>query len=192
MQQSVNTHQKHPLALLHPSQQLFRRLQRAPLHIPPRHVHQNLPTRGQHRAIAATQPYAHLLQRIRHEHLLGHLATLSRDIRQARQQRHRRLAQAAERLHNERLEVVAAVGAKRLEGGRLGKPAMSLLSRLADIAAEGGKVTKEVFVANTLKEMSVGLCRGNGAMLAAGRKVLVNVTGRDVQRGALQPTEELL
>ena len=76
--------------------------------------------------------------------------------------------------------------------GRLGKPAMSLLSRLADIAAEGGKVTKEVFVANTLKEMSVGLCRGNGAMLAAGRKVLVNVTGRDVQRGALQPTEELL
>ena len=49
MQQSFNTHQRHPLALLHPSQQLFRRLQRAPLHIPPRHVHQNLPTRGQHR-----------------------------------------------------------------------------------------------------------------------------------------------
>ena len=48
--------------------------------------------------------------------------------------------------------------------GRLDKPAMTLLSRLADIAAEGGKVSKEVFMANTLKELSVGLCRGNGEL----------------------------
>ena len=44
----------------------------------------------------------------------------------------------------------------------------------------------------TLKEMSVGLCRGNGMMLAAGRKVLVHVTGTDVQQGLPRPTTELL
>ena len=76
--------------------------------------------------------------------------------------------------------------------GRLGKPALGLLSRLADIASEGGKVTKAGFIASALKEMSVGLCRGNGMMLAAGRKVLVGVTGRDVQNGAVEATDELL
>ena len=74
--------------------------------------------------------------------------------------------------------------------GRLGKPALELLSRLADIASEGGKVTKAGFIASALKEMSVGLCRGNGMMLAAGRKVfLVGVTGRDVQNATFVQTK---
>ena len=47
-------------------------------------------------------------------------------------------------------------------------------------------------VANTLKEMSVGLCRGNGMILAAGQKVLAKVTGYDVQPGLVHPRAELV
>ena len=41
--------------------------------------------------------------------------------------------------------------------GRLGKVAFGLLSRLAGIAAEDGKVSTAQFTANTPKELSVGL-----------------------------------
>ena len=61
--------------------------------------------------------------------------------------------------------------------GRLGEPAFELLARLARVAAESGKVDEGNFIENTLKEMSVALCRGNGSILAAGQKVLVQVTG---------------
>ena len=76
--------------------------------------------------------------------------------------------------------------------GRVGEPAHKLLKRLAGIAAQSGKVDKEAFMANTLKEMSVGLCRGNGMILAAGQKVLTKVTGYDVQPGLVHPRAELV
>jgi hypothetical protein len=45
---------------------------------------------------------------------------------------------------------------------------MQLLSTLAGIAADSGKVEKRDFVENTLRELSVGLCRGNGIPGGAG------------------------
>ena len=59
-------------------------------------------------------------------------------------------------------------------------------------AAESGKVAKDLFKANTLKEMSVGLCRGNAMILAAGQQVLAKVTGYDVQPGLVHPRAELV
>ena len=47
--------------------------------------------------------------------------------------------------------------------GRLGKPAMGLLNTLEAAAAASG-VVKDTFVANALREFSIGLCRGNGAL----------------------------
>ncbi len=76
--------------------------------------------------------------------------------------------------------------------GRLGEPAFELLQRLAGIAAASGKVDEGKFIENTLKEMSVALCRGNGSILAAGQKVLVHVTGHDVQPGLSRPRAELI
>ena len=69
----------------------------------------------------------------------------------------------------------------------LGEPAFELLARLVRIAAESGKVDEGKFIENTLKEMSVALCRGNGSILAAGQKVLAQVTGHDVQPGLSRP-----
>ena len=76
--------------------------------------------------------------------------------------------------------------------GRLGEPAFELLARLARVAAESGKVDEGKFIENTLKEMSVALCRGNGSILAAGQKVLTQVTGHDVQPGLPRPCAELI
>ena len=50
------------------------------------------------------------------------------------------------------------------------------MARLARVAAESGKVDEGKVIENTLKEMSVALCRGNGSILAAGQKVLAQVT----------------
>ena len=45
---------------------------------------------------------------------------------------------------------------------------------------------------HTLKEMSLALCRGNGSILAAGQKVLAQVTGHDVQPGLPRSRAELI
>jgi hypothetical protein len=44
---------------------------------------------------------------------------------------------------------------------RLGQPAMKLLHSLGDEAAGPGGVTRASFVSGALRELSVGLCRGN-------------------------------
>ena len=44
--------------------------------------------------------------------------------------------------------------------GRLGKPAMDVLNTLADTADASGAVVKGDSVRNTLRELSVGLCKG--------------------------------
>ena len=54
--------------------------------------------------------------------------------------------------------------------GRLCEPALELLARLARVAAESGKVDEGKFIENTLKEMSVALCRGNGSILQRVRR----------------------
>jgi hypothetical protein len=45
--------------------------------------------------------------------------------------------------------------------GHIGQHAMKLLHQLGDEAAGPGGVTRASFVAGTLREFSVGLCRGN-------------------------------
>ena len=47
--------------------------------------------------------------------------------------------------------------------GRLGMPAMGLLNTLAATAAASG-VVKDMFVFNALRQLSIGLCRGSGAL----------------------------
>ena len=53
--------------------------------------------------------------------------------------------------------------------GGLDEQALTFLERLRHIAAESGKVDKDFSMANTLKERSVGLCRGNAMILTAGQ-----------------------
>jgi len=48
--------------------------------------------------------------------------------------------------------------------GRLGKPAMQLLNRLATTAADSGAVRKDTFVGGALRELSVGLAKGNACL----------------------------
>ena len=47
--------------------------------------------------------------------------------------------------------------------GTLGKPSMRLLNTLATTAGTDG-VVKDTFIANALRELSIGLCRGSGAL----------------------------
>jgi hypothetical protein len=48
--------------------------------------------------------------------------------------------------------------------GRLGKPALAILSPFGEEACSSGTVSKGAFVARALCELSVGLCRGNATM----------------------------
>jgi hypothetical protein len=45
--------------------------------------------------------------------------------------------------------------------GRLGKPALALLSRFGEVACSSETVSKGAFVAGALRELSVGLCRAH-------------------------------
>jgi hypothetical protein len=79
--------------------------------------------------------------------------------------------------------------------GRLGncKPAISFLRQLGLEAKEAGrKVSKSGFVASAIREISVGLCRGNFQMYRASLGLLVGVSGRGFPEGAAHPTEEVL
>ena len=71
--------------------------------------------------------------------------------------------------------------------GRMGKPAMELLSTLATQASESGAFTKGDFVGSALRELSVGLCKGNGVMYRAGLKVLARCSGSAFISGATVP-----
>jgi hypothetical protein len=48
--------------------------------------------------------------------------------------------------------------------GRLGKPALALLSRFGEEVCSSGPIWKGAFLAGALRELSVGLCRGNATM----------------------------
>ena len=60
--------------------------------------------------------------------------------------------------------------------GRLGKPAMELIN-IAATAATGGTVEKGAFTAGALRELSVGLCRGNGVLYMHSLSVLARASG---------------
>jgi hypothetical protein len=75
----------------------------------------------------------------------------------------------------------------------LGKPAISFLGQLGLEAKEAGrKVSKSGFVASAIREISVGLCRGDYQMYRASLGLLVGVSGRGFREGAAHPTEEVL
>ena len=61
--------------------------------------------------------------------------------------------------------------------GRLGKPAMALLNKLAECASASGVVLKDGFVVNALRELSVGLCRGNCVLYKRSQYALARVSG---------------
>jgi hypothetical protein len=75
---------------------------------------------------------------------------------------------------------------------RLGKPAISFLGQLGLEAKEAGrKVSKSGFVAAAIRELSVGLCRGNYQMYRSSLGLLARVSGRGFREGAAHPTEEV-
>jgi hypothetical protein len=43
---------------------------------------------------------------------------------------------------------------------------------------------------NTLRELSVGLCRGNGMLFRAGLQAVAQASGRSFQAGLAEPTAE--
>jgi hypothetical protein len=76
---------------------------------------------------------------------------------------------------------------------RLGKPAISFHGELGLEAKEAGrKVSMSGFVAAAIREISVGLCRGNYQMYRASLGLLAGVSGRGFREGAAHPTEEVL
>jgi hypothetical protein len=76
--------------------------------------------------------------------------------------------------------------------GRLGKPAISFLGQLGlslEAKEAGRMVSKSGFVAAAIRELSVGLCRGNYQMYGASLGLLAGVSGRGFREGAAHPTE---
>jgi hypothetical protein len=74
--------------------------------------------------------------------------------------------------------------------GRLGQPAMKLLHVLGDEAAGLGGVTRATFVNGALRELSVGLCRGNFFAYRASVGMLARSSGASFQAGMRVPTDE--
>jgi hypothetical protein len=74
--------------------------------------------------------------------------------------------------------------------GRLGQPAMQLLHALGDEAAGPGGVQRTFFVAGALREISVGLCRGNFFMYRACLGMLAKSSGTGFRAGMRVPTHE--
>jgi hypothetical protein len=61
--------------------------------------------------------------------------------------------------------------------GRIGQLAMKLMHLLGDQAAGPGGITRASFVAGTLCELSVGLCRGHFLMYRASGGMFARVSG---------------
>jgi hypothetical protein len=74
--------------------------------------------------------------------------------------------------------------------GRLGVEAARFLSQLGDIAAEGGKVSKELFVRTARQELSCALCRGNGLMYYRSTFEIALAGGRAFLPGCEHPLDE--
>jgi hypothetical protein len=71
--------------------------------------------------------------------------------------------------------------------GRLGQPAMKLLHDLGEKAAGLRGVSRSSFVAGALRELSVGLCRGNFLAYRASLGALVRSSGSAFRPGLSCP-----
>jgi hypothetical protein len=77
--------------------------------------------------------------------------------------------------------------------GRLSKDAIDLLGRLGKEAEEAGRgVSKSGFVASAIRELSMGLCRGNYYMSRAAWGLLAQVTGHGFRMGTDCPSDEVV
>jgi hypothetical protein len=74
--------------------------------------------------------------------------------------------------------------------GRLGVEAARFLSQLGDVAAEGGRVSKERFVRTARQELSCALCRGNGQMYYRSTFEIALAAGRAFLPGCVHPVAE--
>ena len=74
--------------------------------------------------------------------------------------------------------------------GRLGKPAMAVLYRLAECALGSGVVSKDGFDLNAVRELSVGLYRSNCALYKRSLYALARVSGNAFRAGAEVATSE--
>jgi hypothetical protein len=73
---------------------------------------------------------------------------------------------------------------------RLGQPAMALLHLLGDEAAGHGGVSRASFVAGALRELSVGLIRGNFLLYRASIGMLARSSGSSFRAGLSVPTDK--
>jgi hypothetical protein len=74
--------------------------------------------------------------------------------------------------------------------GRLGQPAMKLLHLLGDEVAGPGGVTRASLVNGALRELSVGLCRGDFLSYPASVGMLARSSGASFRAGMRVPTDE--
>jgi hypothetical protein len=73
---------------------------------------------------------------------------------------------------------------------RLGKPALFLLARLGQEAAESaGGASKSAFEAGAIRELSVGMCRGSFFVYRDGYGLLGGAFGRGVCPGMARSTD---
>jgi hypothetical protein len=73
---------------------------------------------------------------------------------------------------------------------RLGQPAMTLLHSLGDEAAGPGGVSRASFLAGALRDLSVGLIRGNFLLYRASVDMLARSSGSSFRAGLSVPTDE--
>ena len=86
----------------------------------------------------------------------------------------------------ERLRLRAAINR------RLGKPAMQLLNTLATKAVDGGDVSKGSFAVRALRELSVGLCKGNGNIFRRELCEMSDITSTSSSTGFIARTNDVL
>ena len=75
--------------------------------------------------------------------------------------------------------------------GRLGAPAYSFLVELAAHAAAHGSVSKQEFIRNSLRDLSVTLCRGVTKQVRASAPLRLRVAGRALMQGMTVPSADL-
>jgi hypothetical protein len=73
--------------------------------------------------------------------------------------------------------------------GRLSQPAMKLLHVLGDRAASPGEVNRASFLAGSLRELSISLCRGNFFMYRACLGMLTKSSGTGFRAGMCVPKD---
>jgi hypothetical protein len=72
---------------------------------------------------------------------------------------------------------------------RLGQPAMKLFHDLGEEAVGPGGVSRSSFVAGTLRELSIGLCRAKFMAYRAFLGVLARSSGSSFRPGLSAPTD---